>query len=114
MTGPVKTSEAIPDEEIGRRTSGETGLSDRPPGDRLSTRALAIRCARICDDKKSKGIVILDVSRALVITEYFVIATALNRRHMKGIAEEIRQAAKAEGLSAVSIEGWDRGGWLLM
>ncbi len=100
--GPLRarSSEDLPDAQ------GQAGIDSKD---------LALLCARVCDDKKGEEIRVLDVSRALPILDYFVIATGKNRRHLRALADEVRKAARERGARPRSEEGGDGAGrWLLL
>ncbi|MCB9892282.1 MAG: ribosome silencing factor [Planctomycetes bacterium] len=99
------------------------GLSPESPGriEIVATRRstldplqLAQRCAAIAREKLGEDIEILDVSNLLKITDYFVIVTGRNRRHVQTIAAEIDQRMKAAGVSKAKIEGTEEGLWILL
>jgi ribosome-associated protein len=71
--------------------------------------------ARAADDKKAIDPVVLDVSQTLVITDYFVICSAMNTRQVLTIAEEVEQAVKdAGGRGPVAVEGQREASWVLL
>lgn len=75
----------------------------------------ALLAARTADDRKGEGVVILDVSQTLTVTDLFVIASASNTRLVATIARDIEDAVKeAGGPSPVSVEGLDEANWVLM
>jgi len=49
----------------------------------------SIRLIRtVLEDKKAENVVILDVSKVSTITDYYVICTGNNSRHLKALIEE--------------------------
>ena len=75
----------------------------------------AIAAARAADDKKATDIVILKVGDVLAVTDYFVIASASNRRLVKTIADEIEeQLYLLDGPRPVRSEGLDTLEWALV
>jgi len=86
---------------------------ERWPED-VKTRDVAVLCAHLCDQKKAKGIVVLNMSKALLITDYFVIATGLNRRHVQGMAADIERELKTRKVPKVSVEGMEAATWVLL
>jgi ribosome-associated protein len=78
------------------------------------TTLAAETAAAAIDDKKGLGIVILDVSKLLVITDLFVIATGTSRRHSKTLAEETEAALKEIGRRPLRREGVDDATWILL
>lgn len=73
-----------------------------------STAAVAI------DDKKGLGVVLLDVSRLLVITDVFVIASGTSNRHVRTLAEEVEMRLKDGGRRPLRREGLEDGTWVLL
>lgn len=88
--------------------------SDQPlPDD--SSEVLALLAARTADDRKATDIVVLDVSAVVVITDYFVIASASNARLVRTVAEEIERVAKEDlGRAPIRTEGAREAQWTLL
>ena len=71
--------------------------------------------ARAADDKKALDTVLFDVSETLVITDVFVVTSAMNTRQVVTIADEIEKAVKeAGGQGPVAIEGRREASWVLL
>jgi ribosome-associated protein len=71
--------------------------------------------ARAAADKKAERIAILDVSRQLVITDYFVICNGNTERQVKTIAEEVeRHVAEHHGAKPFRREGEREARWVLL
>ncbi len=77
-------------------------------------RDVAVLCARICDQKKAKDVVVLNVGKTLVITDFFVIATGLNRRHVQALAADVEKEMKNLSIPKISVEGLATGTWVLL
>ena len=60
----------------------------------MTSRQLAIRIARICDEKKAEKIVILDVRKLTFLTDFFIVASTRHERQSRAIAEELRRTMK--------------------
>lgn len=81
----------------------------------MDSREIAIICAKIADDKKAKDIVILDISKLLIITDYFVICSVESDRQAKTIANEIEKILKQkEKIRYSGREGYNEGKWILL
>ncbi|MGH3569040.1 MAG: ribosome silencing factor [Pseudonocardia sp.] len=65
-------------------------------------------------DKKAHDIVVLDVSDQLVITDCFVIASALNERQGQAIVDAIEEKLREHGVKPTRREGTKEGGWVLL
>lgn len=57
---------------------------------------------------------LLDVSKLLVITDLFVIATGTSRRHVLTLAEETEAKLKEIGRRPLRREGMDDATWVLL
>ncbi len=75
---------------------------------------MAIAAARAAADKQAADIVVLDVRKTLVITDYFVICSAGSHRQLKGVVEGIEHAVRAMGERPVRREGEAETGWWLL
>lgn len=80
---------------------------------RLHGADLARRIADLCDEKKAQDIEILDMSRALGVTDYFVICSGTNARQCRIIAEHCDQHVKdSGGFRQAPMEGKGEGSWI--
>ena len=74
-----------------------------------------LEAAAAAADKKAERIVILDVSKQLMITDYFVIASGNSDRQVKTIAEEVeRRVGAAHHMKPFRREGEREGRWVLL
>lgn len=76
-------------------------------------RQLALLAAEICDEKKAKDIVVLDVRKITTISDYFIVCSTSNERQARAIAEELRMRLKEMGKRELGIEGIDDARWVL-
>lgn len=75
----------------------------------------AVIAAEAAAEKKGTDIVAIDVSALLVVTDYFVIATANNALQARAIADEVEEQVRVRaGLKPVGREGVDEGKWILL
>lgn len=78
-------------------------------------RDLAVRAARIADGMKAADIMVLHVGDVLALTEYFVVASASNKRLVDAIVEEVEaQVREATGRSPIRVEGAREHQWVLI
>ena len=92
----------------------------KPRDTTIDSQNLALGIAQLVHEKQGEDLVILDVSGPLVITDYFVIATARNTRQSLAIARELDGAVKQGSLhspgltrlNASAMEG--EGNWILL
>ncbi|HQV57225.1 MAG TPA: ribosome silencing factor [Ilumatobacteraceae bacterium] len=81
----------------------------------VSARQLACVAARAADEKKGVDVRVLYVGEVLNITEYFVIASASNRRLVKTLVDEVEAAVRAQiGRSPIRAEGVGEQQWVLI
>ena len=79
------------------------------------SRRWAILAARTASDKLGRGTVLIDVSEAVGITDYFVITNGGNYRQVEAIVEAIEQEiSEAGGPKPYRIEGKEERSWVLM
>ncbi len=76
-------------------------------------RQLALTAAEVCDEKKAKDIVVLDVRKVTSISDYFIICSTSNERQARAIAEDLRLKMRDLGRSEMGVEGLQDGRWVL-
>ena len=74
----------------------------------------ALLCTRAALDKKALDLVVLDVSGLTSIADYLVFCTGRSDRQVQSIAQAIEEALGSEGERPISIEGMQRGQWVLL
>jgi len=74
-------------------------------------RELAVRAAKIADDKKALGTVILDVRNLTAIADYFVITSAESSPQINAVCSEIEKNFKESGIQTVHREGVASPSW---
>ncbi len=78
-------------------------------------RELACIAARIADAEHATDVLVLGVGDVLQVTEYFVIASASNRRLVNAVVEEVEaQVRDVTGRSPVRTEGVREHQWVLV
>lgn len=76
---------------------------------------LAVVAARAMDAKKADDVRVLQVGDVLNITEYFVIASANNRRLVKTLVDEVEEVVREQlGRSPLRVEGVSEQQWVLV
>ena len=76
---------------------------------------LAVRAARVADSMKAGDILVLHVGDVLALTEYFVVASASNKRLVDAIVDEVEaQVREAIGRSPIRVEGAREHQWVLI
>ncbi len=81
----------------------------------VSSKDLAVEIAQIADDKKADDVIVIAVGDVLSITEYFVLASASNRRLVSTVADEVTaQIRERYGRSPLRTEGVAEQLWVLV
>ncbi|HBL24993.1 MAG TPA: ribosome silencing factor [Deltaproteobacteria bacterium] len=80
----------------------------------MKTNELVEACGRLADDKKAVDVVIMDLNGLTDIADYFVIASGTGERHVRTIADGIREGMKQEGTLPFAVEGYDEGRWIIL
>ena len=76
---------------------------------------LAKVAARAADAKKAEHTLVLEVGDVLQITDYFVIASAGNRRLVKAVVDAVEDAVRDElGRTPIRSEGMSEQQWVLV
>jgi ribosome-associated protein len=87
-------------------------MKGAPP---LEPREIALLAAEAAGEKKASDIVVLDVAETLVITAYFVVATAANDRQVRAVADEVETALREKAsIKPIGREGEREGTWVLL
>ena len=66
------------------------------------------------DDDKAEDIVVIDLHGKSTISDYMVVATGRSQRHVRTIAEHLRERIKADGIHTPSPEGVPQCDWVLI
>ena len=82
--------------------------------EQLNSRQKAVLAAREADELKARDIVILDVRAFPALAEYFVICTGETKRHLRGIADRLEEAADENGVAVHHAEGYGMARWILL
>jgi ribosome-associated protein len=91
-------------------TTGDKGSQVLP-----DSKDVAIAAARASSDKQADEVVILDVHELIVITDFFVICSAGNRRQVKTVIENVEERLRHQlDVRPVRREGEADAGWWLL
>ena len=80
----------------------------------LSASALKDLVTAALEALKAVNTVSLDVRELSNLMDYLVICSGASRRHVKSLANNVAQKAKAAGQRPLGIEGEDAGEWVLV
>lgn len=75
---------------------------------------LARRIVDLLTERQAEDVVLLDLRQVATFTDYFVIATALNERHMEALLDAFDKELAREGFAALRREGEANSGWVLV
>ena len=79
----------------------------------ITPRQLALLAAEVCDEKKAKEIVVLDVRKITTISDYFIVCSTSNERQARAIADDLRVRMKEIGKREMGVEGLEDARWVL-
>lgn len=82
--------------------------------DEEKAKEIALKVAKILDEKKAKNIKILYVNKQTIIADYFVIANGSSRTQVNSLADEVEYKLGLEGIDPTKVEGRGQGTWVLL
>jgi ribosome-associated protein len=75
----------------------------------------ALACTHAALDRKAYDLVVLETTKLTSIGDYFILCSGRSDTQVQAIAEGIQQhLAAAHGLKPLSVEGMERGQWVLI
>jgi len=75
---------------------------------------LVQQIAKAASDKKAHDIVILDMQKVSLVTDYFVICSANSTTQVRAIADNIEEKLDEQGIPLRRKEGYREGRWILL
>ncbi|MEX2618221.1 MAG: ribosome silencing factor [Alphaproteobacteria bacterium] len=66
------------------------------------------------DDDKAADVVVIDLTGKSSIADFMVIASGQSSRHVNAMTEHLISVLKNSGLKGATVEGQDRGDWVLV
>ncbi|MEM6998778.1 MAG: ribosome silencing factor [Pseudomonadota bacterium] len=66
------------------------------------------------EDVKAIDVVVFEVSKLTSISDYMIIATGKSKRQVAALADKVVEAAKANDVKPLGIEGKTEGEWVLV
>ena len=81
--------------------------------DALRSSQLAHRMVDMLVDRQAEDVVLLDLTSLSAFTDYFVVATVDNPRHMRAVIDVIDEAANELSVHDGREEGTPESGWVL-
>ena len=80
----------------------------------LNSKELALKAAKILDEKGANDIEILEVAHLTYITDYFVIANGRNIQSVRSLAEDLEDKLTEEGIEPRRKEGERESKWIVL
>ena len=68
----------------------------------------------ILEDIKASDIKVIDVSKLTAITDTIIICTGRSVRHVKSVAEHVREKYKITGKARPNCQGSENGQWVIV
>lgn len=75
---------------------------------------IAYLAATLAEEKKGEDVLLLNVSRLTVISDYFLIVTAKSAAQIEAIANNIEQKLESLNYKLLSKEGFVLSNWLIL
>jgi ribosome-associated protein len=114
-TGSRKTVGLKPRTASARTRAGAAAAAAAKPARAPRLPKAVATAVRAALDKKAADVVVLNLKKTGGFTDYFVICTGLNARHIHAIADGIEETLKADlGERPAVAEGGDKSEWLLL
>lgn len=88
------------------REDGPLRVSELPP--------LVRRSLELCQERKARRLVVLDLRGLSDATDFFLIASGESEVHTRAITEHVVEELKAEGVRPAGVEGERAGRWILV
>lgn len=70
--------------------------------------------AAAASDKKAQDIIILDMDKVTLVTDFFIICSANSTTQVKAIADHIEEKLNEQGIKLNHKEGYREGRWILL
>ena len=80
----------------------------------MKTDPLLERAARAALGRKATDVVILDLRRVSVFTDFFLLASGTNQKQLVAITDAVQETLRAERRRPGHVEGYPRQEWILM
>jgi len=69
---------------------------------------------RAAEEKKAEDIRTINISSSSSFTDYFILATGLNKIHSRAVADYVEEILARDGIFPFSKEGYQDGEWILL
>jgi len=90
-------------------------IANQPPKQNQSAPDPEVQlAARTASDRKARDIVGLDLRDVASSTDYFLICTGNNPRHVQSIADSVEEDLRKSGRRPLHTEGYSAAEWILL
>jgi ribosome-associated protein len=69
---------------------------------------------RAAEEKKAQDIRTINISSSSSFTDFFILATGLNKIHSRAVSDYVEEILARNGILAFSKEGYQDGEWILL
>jgi len=66
---------------------------------------IAMRCVKICEEKKAADIVLFDKSKDSILADYFLVCCGTSLQHIRALADNLRRTLIEQGIRPRGQEG---------
>ena len=66
------------------------------------------------EDAKARDVVVLDMRKVAVFTDYMIIVTGTSNRHVMAVADNVIDRLREAGRRPTGVEGMEGGDWVLI
>ncbi len=80
----------------------------------MEPKELALKVAKLLDDKKAQDVTVIDIGLKASFADYFIIASGGSERQMSALVDNVEDMLEPLGVFPKSIEGKRTSGWTLM
>lgn len=81
---------------------------------KAQSKSIVTAIQKILKEHKATNIVVIDLKKKTIFTDYFIIATANSNTHLKALCNEVESALKQKGILCKGISGIPESGWMVM
>ena len=98
-----------------KASAGPRGKDSAKARGENDARLHAVAVANIAEERRGRDISVLHVEKAILITDYFILVSARNRRQIQAIAKDATDYLRKEaGYPNVHVEGLSQASWVLV
>lgn len=72
------------------------------------------RAVKAAGDKQALDLLVMDLRKADGFTDFFLICSGSNPRHVRAIADGIVESLAQAGVKPAFVEGYDHSDWILL